>query len=526
MTQQSTKTVLDTQDFCDRIICGYNDGTAEYGLDADISVAKSLVPAGTGAFRDFSYIAPDIPIFDANQCVGCMECVTECPDTAILAKAIPESQLDTQLSTLNGSPYTEWVSNQWATNKKFYDTPKKQNKAPAKFGIFVDPEKCKGCGECVNACGDHQALKMVVKDEDSVPKLKFGMEFFNNLGPTPSEYVNERILADMMLAEEAMLYTGGAGSCMGCGEATALRMMLAATGFVYGKESIGLVAATGCNTVYGATYPYNPFLVPWSNSLFENVATFAMGVRMRWDQKGWNDKKLWAIGGDGAMLDIGFQALSRLLMSGMNVKVIILDTQVYSNTGGQASTATLTGQSAKMSAFGSELHGKTERRKEIANIAMAHPNVFVAQTTAAHPNHFYKAIMAANEHPGPAVVNVYTSCQPEHGIGDNQSYDQAKLAVDCRVFPIFIFDPKKGNRISEKLSLQGNPAKNKDWFVNSKSGEAMDFVHFAKTEGRFARNFDKEGKPDPILLKAQEDRLANWHVLQELAGIPIQNEST
>ena len=261
-----------------------------------------------------------------------------------------------------------------------------------------------------------------------------------------------------------------------------------------------------------------------SNSLFENVATFAMGVRMRWDQKGWQDKKLWAIGGDGAMLDIGFQALSRLLMSGMNVNVIILDTQVYSNTGGQASTATLTGQSAKMSAFGSTIHGKTERRKEIANIAMAHPDVFVAQTTAAHPNHFYKAIMAANEHPGPAIVNVYTSCQPEHGIGDNQSYDQAKLAVDCRVFPIFIFDPKKGKRISEKLSLQGNPAKNKNWFINKKSGEAMDFIHFAKTEGRFARNFDKEGNPDPILLKAQEDRLANWQVLQELAGIPIQDE--
>ena len=293
MKTESTIPILDIPDFNNRILASYNDGTAEYGLDADISVSRSLVPAGTGAFRDFSYIAPDIPVFDADACVGCMECVTECPDTAILAKAIPTNVLDENFKSLNGSPYTPWVKEQWATNKKFYDAPLKQNKQPAKFGIFVDPEKCKGCGECIDACGDHLALKMVVKEKDTVPKYNFGMDFFRSLGPTPADYINERVLPDMMLADEAMLFTGGAGSCMGCGEVTALRMMLAATGFVYGKESIGLVAATGCNTVYGATYPYNPFLVPWSNSLFENVSTFAMGVRARWDQKGWQDKKLW-----------------------------------------------------------------------------------------------------------------------------------------------------------------------------------------------------------------------------------------
>ncbi len=77
-----------------------------------------------------------------------------------------------------------------------------------------------------------------------------------------------------------------------------------------------------------------------------------MGVRLRWDQMGWQDKKLWAIGGDGAIFDIGFGALSRLLASGMDIKVLVLDTQVYSNTGGQASTATYTGQDAKMTPFG------------------------------------------------------------------------------------------------------------------------------------------------------------------------------
>src|SRR6266436_2277941 len=91
-------------------------------------------------------------------------------------------------------------------------------------------------------------------------------------------------------------------------------MMCSATGSKYGDQW-AIVAATGCNTVYTSTYPYNPYLVPWTNSLFENAPADAMGVRMRWDQKGWQDKPLWCIGGDGAMFDIGFQSLSRLLAS-------------------------------------------------------------------------------------------------------------------------------------------------------------------------------------------------------------------
>ncbi len=93
----------------------------------------------------------------------------------------------------------------------------------------------------------------------------------------------------MMLKEQTHIYVGGAGSCAGCGEGTALRMMCAATGAKYGDDW-GIVAATGCNTVYTSTYPYNPYLVPWTNSLFENAPAMAMGVRARWDQMGWDAK--------------------------------------------------------------------------------------------------------------------------------------------------------------------------------------------------------------------------------------------
>jgi pyruvate/2-oxoacid:ferredoxin oxidoreductase beta subunit len=97
--------------------------------------------------------------------------------------------------------------------------------------------------------------------------------------------------------------------------------------------------------------------------------------------------------------------------------------------------------------------------------------------------------------------------------------EQAKRATDSRAFPIFVYDPKKGQSIRERLSLQGNPNLKEDWAKNSKTEETFDFVAFARTEGRFAKHFDKSGNPDDVLLQAQEDRLQNWRILQELAGL-------
>jgi len=509
-------------DFNERIIGAYAAGTGEQTLPADVGVARSLIPPGTGALRDFSYIAPEIPQFDRERCVGCMACVTECPDTAILGKAIPRSRLEAELNAIAEDREREATRAQWAVTRKYCEVYEKKGEEGALFGIFIDPTKCKGCAECVEVCAalGYHALTMVKKDEKTLPLYRSYFNFFRQVGPTPAGYINERALADMMLAEEAaLLYVGGAGSCMGCGEATAIRMMLAATGFVHGAERVGIVAATGCNTVYSSTYPYNPFLVPWTNSLFENAPAVAMGIRGKWDQRGWQEKKLWVIGGDGAMYDIGFQSLSRMLASGMDIKVLILDTQVYSNTGGQASTATYTAQDAKMATFGKSVPGKQERRKELALIAMMHPDTFVAQTTAAHINHFYRAIMAANEYSGPAVVNVYTTCQPEHGVADDRSSHQAKLAVDSRAFPLFVYDPRRGEKIKERLSLVGNPAVTDDWYKVPKTGEVIDFLAFARTEGRFAKQFDKDGRPSEALLAAQADRRQNWRRLQELAGM-------
>jgi pyruvate/2-oxoacid:ferredoxin oxidoreductase beta subunit/NAD-dependent dihydropyrimidine dehydrogenase PreA subunit len=510
--------ILDVHDFNERIIRGYEEGHGEKELPADLSLARSLVPAGTATLRDFSYVAPEIPEYIPGNCTGCMDCVTECPDTAILGKVLAEPDLESKLTAMIDDPEDRAMfAEQWSKPRKYYEGPQKKGLDGGRFAIIIDPSKCKGCAECVTVCDD-LALKMVPKTEPVMDRIRKSHRFFKDIGPSDERYINDNLLIDMMLKEQTHIYVGGAGSCAGCGEGTALRMMCAATGAKYGDQW-AIVAATGCNTVYTSTYPYNPYLVPWTNSLFENAPADAMGVRMRWNQMGWVDKPIWCIGGDGAMFDIGFQSLSRLFASGMNVKVFVLDTQVYSNTGGQASTSTFTGQNTKMSVHGKQYGGKQERRKEIAQIAIMHPRTFVAQTTCAHTNHFYKAVLGALEFDGPAIINCYTTCQPEHGVGDHMAGNQARLAVDSRAFPLLVHDPTKGERLKERLSLQGNPAMKEDWWTNPKTGEQVDFIDFARSEGRFAKHFDRDGKPSETLLRSKQDRLENWRLLQELAGL-------
>jgi len=516
-------------DFNRDVIGAYRANNADGALPADGSVARSIVPPGTAATRDFSHLAPRIPQFIADRCVGCMSCVNVCPDTAILGIALPESQVVERISAFaqtedRATNAAETARSHFAATRKYGDVPAKRGLEPALFGIFVDPVHCKGCAECVQVCSalGYNALEMIEKvpdaDEPTLARYDRDMRFFRTLPLTPPEYRNDKALADLMLGEHALGYVGGAGSCSGCGEATAIRMMVAATRQTYGPEGMGIVASTGCNTVFGSTYPYNPYLVPWTNSLFENGPADAMGIRARWDQAGETARRLWVIGGDGAMYDIGFQSLSRMIASGADIKVLVLDTQVYSNTGGQASTASFGGQVTKLSAYGKSLHGRPERRKELARILMAHGEVFVAQTTPAHVNHFYKAILDANSYPGPAVVVSYAPCQPEHGIADDASSQQAKLAVDSRAFPLFVYDPRKGSTFKERLSLQGNPDPKVDW-SSLPDGTPVDFLAFARTEGRFAPHFAKDGTPTEEIRATQDDRLANWRTLQELAGV-------
>ncbi len=308
-----------------------------------------------------------------------------------------------------------------------------------------------------------------------------------------------------------------------------------------GRVSMGMINATGCSSVWGSTYPFNPYPFPWTNHLFQDTASIAMGVfeghmakmaegfkaiRMaqheldgtykaaehdefftyfNWEHFSDEEWELCppvvAVGGDGAMYDIGFQNLSRLMMSGKPVKVLVLDTQVYSNTGGQACTSGFVGQVSDMAEYGKVITGKKEIRKEIGLIGMAHRTTYVLQSTIAHSNHMIAGFIEGLKARRPALFNLYTSCQPEHGIGDDMGHEQAKLACESRAYPLFTYNPDKGKTPEECFSLEGNPALEDLWptytlaykeFRREKTMEVpMTFADFAITEARFRKHFRK-----------------------------------
>jgi pyruvate-ferredoxin/flavodoxin oxidoreductase len=309
-----------------------------------------------------------------------------------------------------------------------------------------------------------------------------------------------------------------------------------------GRSEMGIINSTGCTSVWGSTYPYHPYPFPWTSHLFQDSPSVAMGIfeghmakmaegfkavrkaelelageyvadkhddffrRFTWHEFSAEEWLLCppvvSLGGDGAMYDIGFQNLSRALMSGMPIKILVVDTQVYSNTGGQACTSGFIGQISDMAPFGSAQHGKQEVRKEIGLIGMAHRTAYVMQGTIAHVNHLLESYIDGLNSRRPALFNIYAVCPPEHGVGDDKSVDQSKLAVESRAYPLFRFDPDAGVTFDECVSLEGNPFLEEDWPTYTLKYRAEDggiqsmqlpmtFADFAATEARFAKQFRK-----------------------------------
>ncbi|MBM4062057.1 MAG: pyruvate ferredoxin oxidoreductase [Planctomycetes bacterium] len=306
-----------------------------------------------------------------------------------------------------------------------------------------------------------------------------------------------------------------------------------------GRASLGMTNATGCTSVWGSTYPFNPYPFPWTNHLFQDAPSVALGIfegHMRkmadgfrairqaelelagtydpeqhetffayfdWEQFTQEEWELCppvvAVGGDGAMYDIGFQNLSRAMMSGKPIKALVVDTQVYSNTGGQACTSGFFGQISDMAQYGKAILGKEEVRKEIGLIGMAHRTTYVLQGSISHPSHMIEGFIKGLKARRPALFNLYSSCQPEHGIGDDMSQAQAKLAVESRAYPLFRYDPDAGKTPQQCFDLEGNQAIDKLWptyTLNYKDGEVaktmelpLTFADFAVTEARFRKHF-------------------------------------
>ena len=211
---------------------------------------------------------------------------------------------------------------------------------------------------------------------------------------------------------------------------------------------------------------------------------------------------IFAVGGDGAMLDIGFQNVSRLMASGKPIRIVVLDTQVYSNTGGQACTSGFTGQVSDMAAYGKDQHGKEETRKEMSLIAIAHRGTYVLQSSQALPSHMLAGVIKGLNGRNPAVFILHCPCPPEHGLGDDQATNAARLSLESRAFPFLVYDPDAGEELADRLDLDGNPSIEDKWptyelkYVDEEGTEKMmelplTIADWAATEARFKKHFKK-----------------------------------
>src|SRR5580704_16549183 len=196
--------ILDVSDFNERVIRGYEEGYGEKDLPADLAIARSLVPAGTASLRDFSYITPEIPNYLPENCTGCMDCVTECPDTAILGKVLAEDEWEQKLQSIPEADRDMYRA-QWSKTKKYYDVGKRKTGQGGMFQIIIDPSKCKGCAECVTVCDDN-ALKMIAKSDEVMAKARKSHRLYKNMGPSNDKYISDSLLIDMMLKEQTHIY--------------------------------------------------------------------------------------------------------------------------------------------------------------------------------------------------------------------------------------------------------------------------------------------------------------------------------
>ncbi len=465
---------------------------------------------------------------DPWKCSGCLECIDVCGPHALTERVQDEPLLETlqeRFEFLSRLPNTPSRFVEGATRPDG-DTKRLMLDRNNYYATTGGHGACRGCGEVT-------AIRLVTSANHAIQERR------------RKEHIRElEDLVGKLNAKQATVDDADRRERIGRTVATLeKRLFNYETGPTGNGPAASVVAnATGCSSVYASTFPFNPYNDPWVNSLFQDTPAVAKGIfegiaaetaedvralrtaalelADEYDPEihdkffktfGWSDftaeelalmPTVFSIGGDGATYDIGFGSLSRILATSTPIKTLVLNTGVYSNTGGQTSTASLTGQDSDLSRFGAAHAGKQEARKELGLIAAFHPNVFVVQASTALQGHFLNATMQYLTHnDAPAVLDVYTPCQAEHGIADAAASQHGRMAVESRMNPVFIHDPRRGPDLHTRFVLDGNPEINKDWatttieYVEDGAIKLKDVLFtpadFARTETRFKKHFRK-----------------------------------
>ena len=505
-------------------------------------------PTGTAQYEKRS-IAQDIPIWHSKICIQCGLCSLVCPhatirmkafDPAVLAKAPPEFKS----ADWKGKEYPGWKM----TVQVFPDDC-------TGCGVCVDV-----CPARDKAVAKHKAIDMLPK-LDHLQRERANLDFFLTIPDVDRTKVNQETVKGSQLLQPLFEFSGACAGCGETPYIKLItqffgdRMMIAnATGCssIYG----GNLPCTPYTQNREGKGP------SWSNSLFEDAAEFGFGMRLAADQQIDNAitllhrlssqlgdelitalignrqetdeeiarqrtlvadlkkrleaidgtdarsliaaadclirKSIWSFGGDGWAYDIGFGGLDHVFASGRDLNILVLDTEVYSNTGGQSSKSTFRGAVAKFAAA-----GKPSCKKDLGMTAMSYGNVFVGSISmGANPLHAIRTIRAAESYRGTSLLIAFSHCIG-WGIDMTTAMNHQKEAVACGYWPLYHFDPRDHEQ---------------PFHVDSRK-PAGAFKDFALKAARFAMlTRSKPQEAERLLALGQQDINARWALYEQLAG--------
>nr|WP_305142368.1 2-oxoacid:acceptor oxidoreductase family protein [uncultured Acetatifactor sp.] len=460
-------------------------------VSAFLPYADGYTPPGSTA-HERRAVATEIPVWKPENCIQCTRCSFVCPHAVIRPAALTGEALAQAPEGMKTIPMMGMDGRS--------------------FAITISRVDCTGCGTCAAVCPGKR------KSPDEEPAKALEMVPVNKLSESDSsrcQQVFDYCKPLLPCSEAAEKFSTGtvkgsqflrplmefSGACAGCGETAYVKLLTQLFG-----PRMYIANATGCSSIWGNSAPSCAYTLngegqgpAWSNSLFEDAAEFGYGMLMAQEvlaKRRGNifcrsadcqatddvcchetadnqredaapeipDTIQWVIGGDGWAYDIGFGGLDHILASGKNINILVLDTEVYSNTGGQASKATPTGSTAKFITG-----GKQTRKKDLASMAMTYGNVYVAQIAmGADFNQTLRAFKEAAAYPGPALVIAYATCIA-HGIraGLGSTPHEAKKAVDAGYYHLFRFNPAMQEQGKNPFTLDsGEPSLDYEEFLN------------------------------------------------------------
>lgn len=507
-------------------------------------------------------IAVHIPVWEPDVCIQCGSCSFVCPHASIRIKAY-EPEL------LKGAPGTF----------KSADAKGAKELKGLKFTVQVAPEDCTGCKLCVNMCPaqkkdaegnktGEKAINMHLQEPLRSQEAE-NYAFFLDLPDTDPARYNRMSVKGSQFVRPLFEYSG---ACAGCGETPYVKLLTQLFG-----DRLLVGNATGCSSIYGGNLPTTPYAKradgrgpAWSNSLFEDAAEFAFGMRQTVDkfnaqareiverlskqekyagaavlfealvsadqsnQGGIEQqrarveelkkllaadksadavdlasfadylvkKAVFGLGGDGWGYDIGYGGVDQVMASGQNVNLLILDTEVYSNTGGQMSKSTPLGAVAQFAAA-----GKHMPKKNIASMMIPYGHVYVAHVAfAANPAQTVRAFQEAEAFNGPSLIVAYSHCIGQ-GIDDmSLGLEEQKKAVASGHWPLFRYNPMLEDEGKNPVTLDCQDP-------------SIPYAEFLYRENRFKSL--KRSNPQvaaELLKQAEEAVTRRWKYLKHLAA--------